>query len=445
MIFCKQVALGLGVAYAASAFPRVGAIAFPHAAAEAGDEETPLDTTARKLADKAGTGKGAASNGDGPAKGGKNPPSSSKAHKDPTTPFFVASASCAGDCISANYSPDSSFLTNAIQPCDAKSLHQQWDLLQHGTFIMVKSVGASAGSTDGWCLGVVPQGDGLMGMFERMVFRGGVGMIDFAGSTPFMLPFITSGDGYEDNDMCSSGSKLGLVHCGDPASHWYPTDGQLLSALCWSLGFTSLLTVNEDCNELSLSMTTATDGATASITRAETFMVVDKEFVESIPPPAPTTPAPTPTETYTYVPTTPPPTDASDQPSSAPTPTPTTVVQQCGESFTNKKVALSADLTCPDPGLPPGTYPCAIKLDGPEAEIDCNDNTLSQEASNHPYWRGICLWNGATTRNCNVNNFWYGISVLNNAEVVKSVLSNNYGGIDAVFDVEDSKLTITDT
>jgi hypothetical protein len=34
-------------------------------------------------------------------------------------------------------------------------------------------------------------------------------------------------------------------------------------------------------------MTTATDGATASITRAETFMVVDKEFIEAIPPPPP--------------------------------------------------------------------------------------------------------------------------------------------------------------
>src|SRR6056300_43789 len=122
MIFHKQVVLGLGIAYAASPFPRVGAVAFPHVAAETGDEKSPLDTIARKLADKAG--KADPSNG---APGhSDDTSSSSKAHKDPTTTFFVASASCAGDCISADYSPGSNFLTNAIQQCDAKRLHQQW-------------------------------------------------------------------------------------------------------------------------------------------------------------------------------------------------------------------------------------------------------------------------------------------------------------------------------
>ncbi len=268
MIFDKQVVVGLGVAYAASPFPRVNAVAFPHVAAETGGEKSPLDDTiARKLADKAG--KGAASNGAGhsdTSKGGKNPPSSSKAHKDPNTPVFVASASCAGDCMSANYSPDSNFLTNAIQPCDANSLHQQWDFLQHGTFTMVKSVGASADSTKDWCVGVVQQESGGLGQYFDTIV-----------------------------DMCIDGANLGLVRCGDPASLWYATD-QILSAQCWSHGVTSLLTA-EGCNELSLSTTTATDGATAPITRTETFMAVDKEYIESIPPPtptnAPTTPAPT--------------------------------------------------------------------------------------------------------------------------------------------------------
>ena len=261
MIFDKQVVFGLGVAYAASPFSRVDAVALPHVAAETGDEKSPLDTIARKLADKAGkTGPYHGAGHSDTSKGGKNPPSSSKAHKDPTTtPFFVASASCAGDCISGNYSPDSHFLMNAIEPCDANSLRQQWDFLQRGTFTMMKSVSASADSTHDWCVGVVPQGDGHW-------------------------------DGAEA--MCNSGAKLGLVHCGDAASLWYPTADQLVSSLCWSLGFTSLLTA-EGCNELSLSMTTATDGATASITRDETFMVVDKEFIESFPP-APA-PAPTPT------------------------------------------------------------------------------------------------------------------------------------------------------
>jgi hypothetical protein len=275
MIFHKQVVFGLGIAYAASPFSQVGAVAFPHVAAETGDEKSPLDTIARKLADKDKAGKADPSNGAGhsdTSKGGKNPPSSSKAHKDPpTTPVFVASASCAGDCISAIYGrtneiqPISAIYgrTNEIQPCDANSLHQQWDLLQQGTFTMVKSVGASADSTDDWCVGLVPQRDG---------------------------------------DMCSDGANVGLVPCGDPASHWYPTGGQILSALCWSHGVTSLLTA-EGCLELSLRTTTARFWHPVPITRAETFMAVDKEFIESIPPPAPTyaptTPAPTPTETYT--------------------------------------------------------------------------------------------------------------------------------------------------
>ena len=332
------IALGLGVACAASPFSRVDAVALPHVAAETGDEKSPLDDTiARKLADKAG--KAGPSSGAGhsdTSKGGKNPPSSSKAQKDPTVPVFVASASCAGECMSASYSPDSHFLTNAIEPCDAKSLRQQWDFLQHGTFTMMKSVGASADSTDDWCVGVVQQEAGvgysfpmryidMIEPFEPGPNAFGSGMIDFAGPVVFdnmdfiMRPLVTSGDGWVDHDMCSNGAKLGLVRCGDPASLWYPTDGQIVSALCWSHGLTSLLTA-EGCNELSLSTTTATDGASAPITRAETFMAVDKEFIKSIPPPAPTdapttpiptSPVPTPTETYTDAPTTPQPTDES--------------------------------------------------------------------------------------------------------------------------------------
>jgi hypothetical protein len=38
------IVFGLGIAYAASPFSRVNAVAFPHAAAETGDEKSPLDT-----------------------------------------------------------------------------------------------------------------------------------------------------------------------------------------------------------------------------------------------------------------------------------------------------------------------------------------------------------------------------------------------------------------
>ena len=108
MIFSKQALLALGIACAASPFSRVGAVR--------GDEKkSPLDTFARKLGHHPG-GEHSSSKG----KGGKNPPNSSKAHKEEqNTPFFVASAACAQKCISAEFGPDTHLLTNAIQHCDA--------------------------------------------------------------------------------------------------------------------------------------------------------------------------------------------------------------------------------------------------------------------------------------------------------------------------------------
>jgi hypothetical protein len=92
----------------------------------------------------------------------------------------------------------------------------------------------------------------------------------------------------------------------------------------------------------------------------------------------------------------------------SPTPTPTTL---CGEIFTNQKVVLTDNLDCGGP-RPPGQFidSCAVTLDGPKAEIDCNGNTLSQEATSPfytdgPYNSGICLNNGATAINCNVQQF----------------------------------------
>jgi hypothetical protein len=45
----------------------------------------------------------------------------------------------------------------------------------------------------------------------------------------------------------------------------------------------------------------------------------------------------------------------------------------CGESFTDTKVVLTDNLDCGP--RPPGQFidSCAVTLDGPEAEIDCND------------------------------------------------------------------------
>ena len=98
--------------------------------------------------------------------------------------------------------------------------------------------------------------------------------------------------------MCSNGSKLGLVSCDNPSAQWSSTDGELISPYCWGIGLSSILSVNEECTDLQLS---TADGATA-ISRAETFMAVTQEFVETIPPPA--VPTDSPTDIPTYYPTT---------------------------------------------------------------------------------------------------------------------------------------------
>ena len=123
---------------------------------------------------------------------------------------------------------------------------------------------------------------------------------------------------------------------------------------------------------------------------------------------------------------------------------------RCGESFTNEKVALTNNLNCGPRGEGVLRRACAVELVGPEAEIDCDDYTLSQIATSPrsyldgPFTAGICLKNGAKAINCNVQRFYAGIDAQNAGEVVNSNLSFNYVGMYAYFD-EDATLTIEDT
>jgi len=130
-------------------------------------------------------------------------------------------------------------------------------------------------------------------------------------------------------------------------------------------------------------------------------------------------------------------------------PEPPITLTACGESFTNQKVVLTNDLDC---GSRIGDQEdCAVTLDGPFAEINCKDKTLSQAQvasspgyAGGPFFRGICLNNGAKARNCNVQQFNVGIEVINGAEVSNSRLSPNNDGMYANFNV-DSTLTIENT
>ena len=263
MIFVKRALLALGVAFAAGPFSRVGAASSKGSKDDVGPASFSPDIHGKYT-----------------SKGSKNHPNSSKAHKESTS-LFVASAACAQKCISANYPVDSHLLTDTIQQCDAASSRQMWDIVSDGTFVKVKSVGASGDSADDWCLGVVPQDSFGSGM-------------DFAVITSMFADIVFTGDGWVDHDMCTDGSKLGLVSCDHPTAQWYSTDGQLISTFCWGAGLTSFLSVNEGCTDLHLS--TTSDGATA-ISRKETFMAVTQEFVQTIPAPA------APTRNPTYYPT----------------------------------------------------------------------------------------------------------------------------------------------
>ena len=135
-------------------------------------------------------------------------------------------------------------------------------------------------------------------------------------------------------------------------------------------------------------------------------------------------------------------------------PEPPITLKGCGESFTNQKVVLSNNLDCGS--LVGDQQLCALTLDGPLAELDCNDKTLSQITSppyydEGPFLYGICLKNGAKARNCNVEQFGVGLDVRNDnnnsnseGEVVNCVLNSNNFGIQALFN-SNSTLTIENT
>eukprot|EP00986_Skeletonema_menzelii_P009377 scaffold4266_cov139-Skeletonema_menzelii.AAC.1 len=132
-------------------------------------------------------------------------------------------------------------------------------------------------------------------------------------------------------------------------------------------------------------------------------------------------------------------------------PEPPITVTGCGEIFTNQKVVLTDNLNCGPlvGGDPQDQEDCAVTLNGPEAEIDCDDFKLSQVATppfynGGPYQSGICLINGAKATNCNVKKFVDGIYVTDGGEVRSSFLTSNWFGIYAVF-TEDGTLTIEDT
>jgi hypothetical protein len=89
-----------------------------------------------------------------------------------------------------------------------------------------------------------------------------------------LIPILASAN----EDTCNG--QLALVDCQDPTANWLFSGAQLFSAACWIAGHSAAMTVNEDCTSLELSL--AANGTPHPITRAESFMLLEPSFIESI-------------------------------------------------------------------------------------------------------------------------------------------------------------------
>jgi hypothetical protein len=150
----------------------------------------------------------------------------------------------------------------------------------------------------------------------------------------------------------------------------------------------------------------------------------------------------------------------------------------CGRSYTDK-VYLNDDLLCggdvtddTDPSLERNN--CAVTLEGPDAELDCDGYTIYETTSSDDsdsarncdetirnrngaqvkvmkqacgmyYVRGVCLKNGATLKNCGVQKFYQGVYVKNSGMIKSSTMRLNKNGVTVKDDQPGDKTEIYDT
>eukprot|EP00577_Skeletonema_sp_RCC1716_P017224 CAMPEP_0113412554 /NCGR_PEP_ID=MMETSP0013_2-20120614/22906_1 /TAXON_ID=2843 ORGANISM="Skeletonema costatum, Strain 1716" /NCGR_SAMPLE_ID=MMETSP0013_2 /ASSEMBLY_ACC=CAM_ASM_000158 /LENGTH=278 /DNA_ID=CAMNT_0000299073 /DNA_START=100 /DNA_END=936 /DNA_ORIENTATION=- /assembly_acc=CAM_ASM_000158 len=206
-------------------------------------------------------------------------PNASKSGKSSKTgEYFMAPFSCPQKCISGqHYELSSHILDDAVNVCDASNAYQMWKVHEYGTFLKFES---AAHYDEGMCLAVV-HSDPAHESNKWDLGNGHFGGLIVAHSS-------------EDVDEICSG-QLGLLDCNHPATKWVNTGGQLLSASCWNQGISAALSVDESCTDLTV------DSSSSVITKSETFMLLESDFIQSIIVPsqapsvslAPTTSAPT--------------------------------------------------------------------------------------------------------------------------------------------------------
>jgi len=150
----------------------------------------------------------------------------------------------------------------------------------------------------------------------------------------------------------------------------------------------------------------------------------------------------------------------------------------CGRRYTDK-VYLNDDLLCGgDVNVTNGTdpslerYNCAVTLEGPDAELDCDGYTIYETTSSDDsdsarncdetignnaevkdmkqncgmyYVRGVCLKGGATLKNCGVQKFYEGVFVQNSGTIKSSTMRLNKIGVGVTDDQADDKTEISHT
>mmetsp|Transcript_4667 Transcript_4667/g.8016 ORF Transcript_4667/g.8016 Transcript_4667/m.8016 type:complete len:275 (+) Transcript_4667:255-1079(+) len=188
-------------------------------------------------------------------------PNASKSGKSSKTgEYFMAPFSCPQKCISGqNYELSSHILDDAVNVCDASNAYQMWKVHEYGTFLKFES---AAHYDEGMCLAVVhpdPAHESNKWDFGNGHY-GGFGLIVAHSS--------------EDVDEICSG-QLGLLDCNHPATK-FNTGGQFLSASCWNHGISAAMSVDESCTDLTV------DTSSSAITKSETFMLLESDFIESI-------------------------------------------------------------------------------------------------------------------------------------------------------------------
>src|SRR6056300_971009 len=181
---------------------------------------------------------------------------STKATKAKASPhkigeYVLGLVSCPGRCTSgANFG--GILAADNVQQCNPEDKDQRW-LIHQAQDDDGEPYTFQSRTNLGRCLGLAHNG----------------GDMDF-----------DAGDMAPANEATCTGGQLALVDCQDPTAKWLFTGAQLFSTACWIAGLSAAMMVNEDCTSLELSL--AANGAPSPMTRAQSFILLDPSFVETI-------------------------------------------------------------------------------------------------------------------------------------------------------------------